>query len=65
MLAGEGGGVHRVYCLRRGHIAFVEKGVQLGRERKRTVDTEKVRCKGGRRDQGRKGVAMVLSLIHI
>ena len=34
LLAREGGGVYRVYCLRKGDIAFFERVVQLGPERR-------------------------------
>ena len=48
-----GGSVHQVYCLRRGDIAFIEKGVQLGPERWRAADKVEVHFKGGKGDQGR------------
>ena len=42
-----------------GGIAFVEKGVQLGPERRRTVDAVELHFRGGKGDQGRIGAVMV------
>ena len=47
--------MHQVYCLRREDIAFFERGVELGPERRRAADTVEVHFKGGKGDQGRKG----------
>ena len=59
LFTGDEGGVHQVYCLRRGDIAFFEKGMQLGPERRRAADTVEVHFIGGKRDQGRIGAVMV------
>ena len=42
-----------------GGIAVVEKGMQLGPERRRAADTVEVHFIGGKRDQGRIGAVMV------
>ena len=59
LFAEEGGKVHEVYCLRRGDVAFFEKGVQLGPGTKEAADTMEIRFKVGKGDQGRKGAVAV------
>ena len=50
-IRGGGTGGAPGYCLRRRYIAFFEKGVQLGPERRR-ADTEEVHFIGGKGDHG-------------
>ena len=59
LFAEERGKVHEVYCLRTGDVDFFEKGVQLGPGGKEAADTVKIRFKGRKGDQGRKGAVAV------
>ena len=59
LFADKGGKVHEVCCLRRGDVAFFEKGVQLGPGGKEAADMVEIRFKGGKGDQRRKGAVAV------
>ena len=63
LFAEEGGKVQEVHCLRRGDMAFFEKGVQLGLGRKEAADTVEIRFKEGEGDQRRKGAVAVRTKI--
>ena len=59
LFAEEGGKVQQVQFLRRGDVAFFEKGVQMGPGRREATDTVEIRSKGRKGDQGRKGAVAV------
>ena len=59
LFAEEGGKVHEVYCLRKGDVAFFEKGAQLGPGSRKAADTVEIRLNGGKGDQERKGAEAV------
>ena len=51
LFAEEGRKAHEVYCLRRGDVAFFEKGVQLGPGGKEAADMVEIRFKGGKGEE--------------
>ena len=61
LFAEEGGKVHEVYCLRRGDVAFFDKGVQLGPGRREAADRVEIRFREGKGDQGKKGAVAVIT----
>ena len=50
---------HKVYCLRRGDVAFFKDNEQLVGSRIHEANEVEVRFKGSEGDQGRKGAVLV------
>ena len=59
LFAKEKGVYHKVYCLRRGDVAFFRDNEQLGEGRIQEANKVEVRFRGSKGDQGRKGAVLV------
>jgi len=59
LFAGKKGVYHKVYCLRRGDVAFFRDNEQLGEGKRQEANKVEVRFRGSKGDQGRKGAVVV------